>query len=171
MKIIGTLAIAAVALATIATTSCKKDDSNSISSTTAISAKIDGKSTQFIENIIAITGDVNGIEFTNVEGADANGNTLSITISGPLVAGKTYSPATSKSGEMPVILYSSPSGMNFSNDYQDRSDVVSIKLTAVSGNRIQGTFRGELSGTLNAADPTFGSKSVTEGKFTATISN
>ncbi|MFD0765535.1 hypothetical protein ACFQZI_11790 [Mucilaginibacter lutimaris] len=169
MKIIKLSAISFLALTTIIATSCSKKDSEDLSSTTTISAKIDGKATQFTKNVIAFTGDANGIEFTNVEGKDANGNTLSVTISGALVAGKTYSPATSQSGESPIILYSTVDDVNFSNSYQDKSDVVSITLTAVSGNRIQGTFRGELSSLLNANDPTFKSKSVTEGTFTATL--
>lgn len=168
MKFIKALAICLMAIVIITISSCSKNNEASLS--TSISAKINGTSTQFTKNILALSGDVNGVAFTSVQGADANGNMLSLTINGQLVSGKTYSTADQvEFGLRPSMLYSTIDGSKFANEWTDKSDVVSIKLTSVSGNYIQGTFRGELVGSLDSIDPVFGSKSITEGNFSAII--
>jgi hypothetical protein len=44
----------------------------------------------FTTNTIALKGEVNGREFTSVQGTDNSGNTMSLTINGSVIAGKTY---------------------------------------------------------------------------------
>ncbi|RYU90306.1 hypothetical protein EWM62_12320 [Mucilaginibacter terrigena] len=169
MKFIKTLIFSVVALGAVTLSSCTKDDDNDIVASATISASIDGTETTFNKNVVGTTGSVNGATFTSIQGSDAAGNTLSVTITGALTAGKTYVATSGNDDEKPVILYTTTDNEAYLNADDDVSNAVSVTLSSVSSNNtIQGSFKGKVS-TLLVGNGAVKSKTVTNGKFNVKV--
>lgn len=168
MKKIRTLIVLTMAFGAITFTSCKKDKQ---APPTGISADIDGTATTFNVHAIAGKGTIDGHTVTTITGSTASGNTISITFTDAVTAGKTYSASTTPDDE-PLIDYSVVGAdADFLNN-DDASSKVSVTVNSVSSTSISGTFSGGLVeadiqvGTGNPPPPT---KSITNGKFNVSI--
>jgi len=155
----------AIAFATLSLNSCKKDSKDAIVSNT-ISASIDGTVTNF-GSAFAVTATESGQKLTNIEGVSSNKATISITLSGTITAGKTYTSTAANDDDKPLILYSTVDGDNYLND-DNSANIVTVKVTAVSATNIQGTFTGGLT-TFSIGNGAAKTKAVTNGKFNVTF--
>lgn len=167
MKKIKTLIVLTMAFGALTFSSCKKDKP---AVAIGISADIDGTATTFNVHAIAGKGTVDGGTFTTITGSAANGNTISITLSGTVTAGKTYSVSTTPDAE-PLFVYDIGGDADFLND-DNSSNKVSVTVNSVSSTSISGTFTGGVVeadvqvGNNNTPPPT---KSITNGKFNVSV--
>lgn len=147
--------------------SCKKDSNNQPA--LSISAKVDGTATAFNNNILGFKGTQGSTDFTSIEGTAADGTNMSLTIYGTITAGKTYSSAAAF-GEQGLVLYTTKDDDSYMISVDDASTSTSITVTSVSGNKVSGTFQGTLKEFI-VGPGTPHTKIITEGKFTAEITN
>jgi hypothetical protein len=162
MKIIKALLLLTIV---IGVSSCTKDNENP-TKIYAITANVDGTATTFDTNITGTTGAANGTILTTIQGKTSDGSTISITINGEIVAGKTYSAATVGASLQPLILYSLGD-----DDYLNSSvgaNLVSVTVTEASDNFIEGTFKGNLA-TVVVGNGAVKTKVITSGIFTAKL--
>ncbi|GGH21052.1 hypothetical protein GCM10007352_33490 [Mucilaginibacter phyllosphaerae] len=150
----------------IAFSSCKKDSTDDLLSTSTISADVDGTATVYTTNALAVKGELNGAEFTSIQGTDKDGNTISMSVYGTLKAGKTYVSTSSEFEDKPTISFSNANGDDIY--FNDEASIQTITVTAASANKVEGTFSGKVStGALgNGAVKT---KTFTNGKFKVAI--
>ena len=159
MKIIKTLLLLAIV---ITVSSCTKDNEEPAIKT-SISASVGGTATTFDTDVTANKTSASGTTLTNIKGSASDGSTLSVTIGGELVEGKTYTAATVGAAEKPIISFTSGSDVYLNNDAG--ATLVSITVTNVTPNFIEGTFKGDLA--TVAATPKL--KVITDGKFIAAV--
>jgi hypothetical protein len=166
MRSIKALMLLTIAFTVIAFSSCKKDNSEDTLATSTITVDIDGTATVFTTNTVALKGEVNGREFTSVQGTDNSGNTMSLTINGSVIAGKTYLSNATVIENKSNFLFTTANDVDiYSND---DASVQSITVTSASANRIEGTFTGIVNTSLFGSG-TIKIKSFTNGKFKAAI--
>jgi hypothetical protein len=156
----------AVAFATLTISSCKKDGNEPAIS---ISAKVDGTATLFNTNVLAFKGTANSAEFTNITGTAADGTSVTLTIYGALAAGKTYSASTVFDGDG-FLIYTTKADETYMLGDGGVSTSVSITVNSVEGNKVSGTFTGTLQKFVAGSSGATTLKSVTEGKFSVTVS-
>jgi hypothetical protein len=163
MTKIKTLLLLAATFGVVTLNSCSKDKNATPSAT--VTANVDGTATTFNTNAIAVTGSVSGTSITNIQGTAANGATISITLSGKAVAGKTYTSTAASDDDKPIILYSLKDDDYFNDD--DIKKIVSVTITSVSSTGVQGTFKGALTNTIivGTGSGTTKTKTITDGKF------
>jgi len=155
-----------IAFTVITFSSCKKDNSEDTLATSTITVDIDGTATVFTTNTLALKGDVNGMEFTSIQGTDKSGNTISMTINGTVTAGKTYLSNAADIIDRSVLSFST---LNDEDIYfNDAASVQSITVTSASANRIEGTFTGKVN-TAAFGNGAVKVKSFTNGKFKVAI--
>ena len=161
MKTIKTLAVLAISLSVITLNSCKKKDEKPAVS---ITATIDGTATSFNVNAAALQGPVAGITYTNIQGSTSGGAILSMTLTGAITAGKTYSDAATSESDMPIFVYapSATSQDDYLNDDDDSANLPSVTITSVTSTTIDGTFKGLVQNST-------GTKSIANGKFHVNI--
>src|ERR1041385_7173939 len=99
MKTIKILILSALSVGVITLNSCKKKD---VKPAVSITATVDGAATSFNVNAAAFQGPVSGVTFTNIQGSTSGGAILSMTLSGALTAGKTYSDAATNDNDKPL---------------------------------------------------------------------
>ena len=87
MKFFKTLAFSALAFCIVLFSSCSKDNSDVAASAT-ITATIDGTPTTFDKNVMGASSTFNGANVTSIQGSDAQGNRITISLKGNLIAGK-----------------------------------------------------------------------------------
>jgi hypothetical protein len=166
MRSIKALMLLTIAFTVIAFSSCKKDNTEDTLATSTITVDIDGTATVFTTNTLALKGDVNGMEFTSIQGTDKSGNTISMTINGTVTAGKTYLSNAADIIDRSVLSFST---LNDEDIYfNDAASVQSITVTSVSANRIEGTFTGKVN-TEAFGNGAVKVKSFTNGKFKVAI--
>lgn len=136
--------------------SCKKDKKVSPPSG-SMTASIDGKSISFSTHTMVVTGSVNDVNFTAIQGNASDGSTMSVTVNGTLTAGTTYTSSDPDPGNEPVLLYGLGND-NYMNGINNPS--VNVTITAVSSSSIQGTFSGTVTDMTSGTD-----KVITAGKF------
>lgn len=156
------------AFAVLAFGSCKKDSNNQPA--LSISAKVDGTATAFNNNILGFKGTANSAAFTNIEGTDAAGNSVALTIYGDLVAGKTFSATTVFDGDAFLAYTTKSDDLYQLGGDASASTMFSVTITSVSGNKVSGTFQGTLKEFI-VGPGTPHTKIITEGKFTAEITD
>jgi len=161
MKIIKALLLLTII---ISVSSCSKD--NEVPTKIyAITANVDGTATTFT-NVTGTTGSANGNLLTTIQGKTSDGSTLSIAINGEIVAGKTYSAATVGASVQPLVSYSSGGDIYLNNDAG--VNLVSVTVTEVDSNFIEGTFTGDLA-TVVVGNGAVKTKIITNGIFTAKL--
>lgn len=166
MRSIKALMLLTIAFTVIAFSSCKKDNTEDTLATSTITVDIDGTATVFTTNTLALKGDVNGMEFTSIQGTDKSGNTISMTINGTVTAGKTYLSNAADIIDRSVLSFST---LNDEDIYfNDAASVQSITVTSASANRIEGTFTGKVN-TEAFGNGAVKVKSFTNGKFKVAI--
>ena len=161
MKKIKILAVLAISLAVVTLNSCKKKD---VKPAVSITATIDGAATSFNVNAAALQGSVQGVTFTNIQGSTSGGAMLSMTLSGAVTAGKTYSDAATSQNDMPMFVYSpsATSQDDYLNDDDNTSNLPTVTITSVTSTTIDGTFKGLVQNST-------GTKSIADGKFHVNI--
>ncbi|MFD0765534.1 hypothetical protein ACFQZI_11785 [Mucilaginibacter lutimaris] len=169
MKLIKTLILSTLALATVAISSCTKDNNDNTTKGT-ITATIDGKVTTFDKNVLGATSVVNGNTFTSIQGDDEAGNNISITVVGVLTPGKIFKSDAANEQERPIVIYTAINNDSYVNDNNAVSNIVTVAVSAAASNSIQGTFSGGLT-TLVAGNGTAKTKTVTDGKFNVALAN
>jgi hypothetical protein len=168
MRSIKNLTLLAIAFVLITLSSCKKDNGDVPSTSKSnLTAKVNGTVIVFDKFAVGITGSVNGVDFTSVQGTAADGSNMSLTINGAVVAGKTYVSSTTDLENSGSVLFTTKDDETFSS-YDNDSGEGSITVTSVSGKTIKGTFKGKLKGFLSSSTET---KTVTEGTFTVTVTD
>lgn len=167
MKKIKALIVLTMAFGAITFSSCKKDKQNP-TVTASITADVDGTATTFNVHAIAGKGTVDGGTFTTVSGSAANGNVISITLTGTVAAGKTYCASTTPDQE-PLLSFSVGSDQFLNDD--SSSNKVSVTINSVSSSSISGTFTGGIVSTniLVGGGNTPATKSITNGKFNVSV--
>jgi hypothetical protein len=166
MKFIKTLILSAVAFGTITFSSCSKN--NEVAASATITANIDGTLATFNKNVLGTTGSVNGATFTTIQGTDASGNNISITLAGTLTAGKTYTSNAASDNDKPVVLYTTADNETYVNDDSNVSNIISVTVASATSSSAQGSFSGKLT-TLLVGNGTAKTKTVTDGKFNVTL--
>jgi hypothetical protein len=159
MKIIKTLLLLAIV---ITVSSCTKDNEEP-TIINSISASVSGTATSFNTNVTASSTAANETKLTKIQGSASDGSTLLVTIGGELVEGKTYTAATVGAAEKPIISLTSGNDIYLNNDAG--ATLVSITVTSISPNFIEGAFKGDLA-TVGASPKL---KVITEGKFIAAV--
>lgn len=163
MKILKSLIALTLVLGVFTLNSCKKDKSEVAVSLTA---DIDGTATNFNVSPVAAVGTVGGQAFTVIQGSTSTGATFSITLSGKVVAGKTYSDAASDDNDKPLFLYAtSATSDDYLNDDDDASNLPSVTITSVTSTTIDGTFKGLIVDGLAIGNVQLPTKTITNGKF------
>jgi hypothetical protein len=170
MKFIKTLFLSALALGTITFSSCTKDGDVPTVPQAAVTAKIDSTLIEFNTNMLATTGEVGGATVTNIQGTDTKGNKISISVTGALTAGQTYTSGGAADSNKPTILFLTASNESYLNDDNNVANVVSVTITAASSTNVQGTFKGNLA-TVATGGGAVKTKAVTEGKFNLALTN
>lgn len=163
MKTIKNVALLSLAIGAISLSSCKKKD---VAPAVSITATVDGSATNFNVNAAALQATLNGVTYTNIQGStSAGGATLSMTLMGPVTAGKTYSDAAASDNDMPLFVYatSATSEDDYYNDDDNASNLPSVTITSVTSTTIDGTFKGLIENGSNAT------KSIANGKFHVNI--
>jgi hypothetical protein len=167
MKLNKTLFFSAAVFAAISVSSCKKDK---ITVAASLTADIDGTATNFSSTPVALTGSVNNEPFTVIQGATPAGALISITLSGTLTAGKTYSDAAANDADKPLFIYdTSSTADDFVNDDSKASNVPSVTITSITSTTIDGTFKGALVQGVQVGNVQLPTKAVTNGKFHVNI--
>jgi hypothetical protein len=161
MKIIKALLLLTIV---IGVSSCSKDNENP-TKIYAITANVDGTATTFT-GVTGTTGAVNGNILTTIQGKAEDGSTVSIVINGEIIAGKTYSAATVGASVQPLVLYSSGGDDYLNSDAG--ANLVSVTVTEVADNFIEGTFKGDLANVV-VGGGTVKTKVITNGIFTAKL--
>jgi len=162
MKIARTLLLFASVLGVVSLSSCKKDKKNPTPAATGtMTVTIDGNLTSFSKYTNVITGSVNDVNFTAIEGIASDGSSFSVTVNGTLTAGETFTSNDPDPGNEPELLYVSGNN-SYMNGFDNPS--VNVKITAISSTNIQGTFSGTIKEFTSGAP-----KVVTEGKFNVPI--
>ncbi|MET3978802.1 hypothetical protein ABIB62_001372 [Mucilaginibacter sp. UYP25] len=169
MKFIKTLILSAIAMGTVAVSSCTKDDNKATASGT-ITATIDGKVTTFDKNLVGGTSTVNSNTFTSIQGDDDAGNNLSITVVGVLTPGKIFKSNDANEQNRPIVIYTAVNNDSYVNDDNAVSNIVTVAVSAAASNNIEGTFSGGLT-TLVVGNGTAKTKTVTNGKFNVALTN
>jgi hypothetical protein len=167
MRSIKALMLLTIAFTVITFSSCKKDSGDDTLATSTITVDIDGKATVFTTNTFSLKGETSGVEFTNIQGDDKDGNGILLTINGTVTAGKTYLSTAAELEDKPNFLYTEGADL-----YLDVASIVqTLTVTKISANRIEGTFSGQVQTHQIGPDPVK-VKSFTNGKFkVAIISN
>lgn len=166
MRSIKALMLLTIAFTVIAFSSCKKDNTEDTLATSTITVDIDGTATVFTTNTLALKGELNGMEFTSIQGTDKSGNTISMTINGTVTVGKTYLSNAADIINRSVLSFST---LNDEDIYfNDEASVQSITVTSASANRIEGTFTGKVN-TKAFGNGAVKVKSFTNGKFKVAI--
>jgi hypothetical protein len=161
MKIIKALLLLTVI---IGVSSCTKDTDNP-TRIYSVTAKVDGAPTNFNTNVTGTSGSANGTLFTTIQGKTADGSSISITIRGEVVAGKTYSAATVGASVQPLVVYTS--GTDSYVNTTTGANLVSVTVTEATKTFVEGTFTGDL--TTVAIGGTAKTKVITNGIFTSAI--
>jgi len=162
MKTVKTLLLCVAVSGILGLSACKKDKKTPTPAATGtVTATIDGTAMTFSKYTHVITGSVNDVNFTAVEGIAADGSTFTITLNGKLTAGEGFTSNDPDPGNAPELLY-----VQGDNNYMNGIDNPSItaKVTAISATNIQGTFSGTITEFKSGAP-----KVVTEGKFNVPI--
>jgi hypothetical protein len=159
----------AAALMLFTFSSCKKDNSDipKLSKNT-ISAKVDGTLTTF--NIGAAGAKLveGSDEISSFSGASADGTVMSITFTGALNAGRTFTNSAADENDKPLVIFLEKDGTTFLNGEDTPANALTVTITSISGNQIKGTFSGRLvEAVIGNDDPP--SKVITEGKFDVTL--
>ena len=160
MKIIKALLLL---MMVVTVSSCSKDDQQP-SKTYTITANVGGTLTNF-DTITSATGSTNGVMYTIIQGRAVDGSTLSITLSGDVVAGKTFTGAT-LGGSQLMMQYSS-GGVDYLNAGAG-SNVASVTVTEASKTYVAGTFKGDLT-TAASGSGTATTKAITSGVFSCSL--
>jgi hypothetical protein len=168
MKFFKTLIFSALAFCIVLFSSCSKDNSDVAASAT-ITATIDGTPTTFDKNVMGASSTFNGANVTSIQGSDAQGNRITISLTGNLIAGKTYSSNAANNDDKPLVFYVTAANTTYATDVSSVSDVIKVKVSAVSSTNAQGAFSGKLTALLDNNDPVFGTKTITDGKFNVSI--
>ena len=162
MKIIKALLLLTIV---IGVSSCTKDNQDP-ERIYAITANVDGTATTFNTNVTGTTGSANGTIVTAIQAKTSDGSTISVTINGELVAGKTYSAAVVGATLQPVIQFTSGADVYVNNTVG--ANLVSVTVTEVSDTFIEGTFKGDLT-TVAVGGVAVKTKAITNGIFTAKL--
>jgi len=168
MKNIKALMLAVAAITLLTFNSCKKDNGDVPgASSNTISVKVDGKATLFNKEVVAASGAVSNSLFTSIQGKNADGGVISIVLNGAITAGKTFSNDAPNDDDKPLVMFTTKDEISFLND-DSSSNMVSVTITSVSGNKVKGTFKGGLT-TVVFGNGTPETKSFTEGTFDVTL--
>lgn len=163
MRILKNLTVLTLVLGVVTLNSCKKDKSQVAVSLTA---DIDGTATNFNVSPIAASATLSGQTLTVIQGSTSTGATLSITLSGKVIAGKTYSDAASDDSDKPLFLYTtSATSDDFLNDDDDASNLPSVTITSVTSTTVDGTFKGLVVEGVQIGNGQLPTKTITNGKF------
>jgi hypothetical protein len=165
MKTVKILIALTLVFGVVTLNSCKKENKEP---SVAITASIDGTATTFNTGAAALTGTVQGMKVTNIQGAASNGMMLSISVLGDITAGKTYSTAADNDNDMPMVILATSNGdTEFIND-DSTTNPFTLTITSVTSTSIEGTFKGALgesSINLGSDTQTGATKTVANGKF------
>jgi len=166
MRSIKILTLIALVCTLCTVSSCKKDSGDVPSKgKSSLTAKVNGTVTVFDKLSLGLTGSVNGQEFTSLQGTAADGSNMSLTINGPVIAGKTYSVTAVNYEDSGSIFYTTKDDVTFVND-DVAANQVSITVTGLSGKTIKGAFKGGVKAMLNNSEET---RAITEGTFNVTV--
>jgi hypothetical protein len=126
----------------ISLTACKKDKSVVVLDN-YVTAEFDGVAVKFNIDAYAKKVVMTDGGFTVVQGADERGNTLGMSLSNIIAAGKTY---TSSDPENHTNLQYYDSAIDGFYLSDNRLNLATAKLTKISDKRLEGTFSGTISG-------------------------
>lgn len=165
------LIVLTMAFGAIAFNSCKKDKQQNpptpppvVTIAPGITANIDSVATAFNMNASGESSAEHDTTFTTIFGSLAHtgfNEFITITIRGQLIAGKTYSAATTP-GLEPFLGYTT-GVLDFSND-ANSPNKVSVTINTVSADSVSGTFKGGVIETFGGG-PVPETRSITNGKF------
>lgn len=170
------LIVLTMAFGAIAFNSCKKDKQQNppappppvVTIPPGITANIDSVATAFNMNASGESSNEHDTTFTTIFGSLAHtgfNEIITVTIRGQLVAGKTYSAATTP-GLEPFFGYTT--GVHdFSND-PNSPNKVSVTINSVSADSVSGTFKGGVIETFGGG-PVPETRSITNGKFNVSL--
>lgn len=164
MKAIKILIVFAFSIGVITLNSCKKKE---VAPAPSISASIDGTATSFNTGAKAIKATLQGVTSTTIQGQSANGTIISITLSGNITAGATYTADVNSSSNEPLLFLTS-STFQYAND-DASSNLVSVTVNSVSSTSITGTFKGNLTELSNDNSSASTTKVVSNGMFSVSF--
>lgn len=144
--------------------SCKKDKDQAPSR--FVTADVDGKAVNFNTNNLARTGGKLYIYGASDFSQDATAIAINVSLRNEVVGMGTYTGSADDSRYVGISFVQGPFAGDQSNQYNsDFADAgVSVKITSLTKDNVQGTFRGSVY--LNSK-----SRSITNGKFNLDLTN
>jgi len=154
----------------LAITSCKKDNTTT-SVTATITADIDGVTTTFNTDAIAIKTNLSGtyaIAIAGYQGTALTSSQISIGIGGTdAVTTGAYDDVPSAAPDEVSLVYTQQPGSGVYGAIGSGSDTAKVTITSISSTQIQGTFSGGVVLTSGSTSPS--SHIITNGRFTVTF--
>ncbi|RFZ90144.1 hypothetical protein D0C36_23170 [Mucilaginibacter conchicola] len=161
------------ALALLIFSACKKSNDGDSTVAASITVNVDGKAKKFDRGASAITLVYNSEQSaTTITGTADDGAILSITISGKLVTGKTYSNTAAQNIDKPVIMYSI-GDVSYYSYFSGLQTFGSVTITSATETSVKGTFDCDMLEYIPGLGNNIGKgkKNMTNGKFSVKLTS